>query len=93
VREVVEGPPCQPQEAVAARVCERLLALDAHVAGVGVYIRKPHVALPGVLESVGACACAYASSQCVRVRVRERVSERVRAALRLSARARHQGVQ
>ncbi|KAF8066201.1 FOLB1 [Scenedesmus sp. PABB004] len=53
IRRVVEGPPRALQEAVAEEAAAALLALDRRVAAVRVYIRKPHVALPGVLESVG----------------------------------------
>lgn len=41
------------QEAVAEDVAQQLLQLDARVSAVQVYIRKPHVALSGVLDSVG----------------------------------------
>lgn len=41
------------QEAVAEDVAQQLLQLDARVSAVQVYIRKPHVALIGVLDSVG----------------------------------------
>jgi hypothetical protein len=53
VQAVVEGPAQQLQEAVAQEISDRLLAMDPRVAAVRVYMRKPHVALPGVLESVG----------------------------------------
>jgi hypothetical protein len=43
------------QEAVAEELCQRLLQLDSRVSAVQVYIRKPHVALTGVLDSVGEC--------------------------------------
>lgn len=53
VQAVVEGPAQQLQEAVAQEISDRLLAMDPRVAAVRVYMRKPHVALPGALESVG----------------------------------------
>jgi dihydroneopterin aldolase len=49
----VQGPPHALQEAVAEQLCQRLLCHDARIDAVRVYLRKPHVALPGVLDSVG----------------------------------------
>jgi dihydroneopterin aldolase len=53
VQRVVQGPARVLQEAVAEEVCQQLLQLDTRVTAVQVYIRKPHVALTGTLESVG----------------------------------------
>lgn len=53
IQAVVQGPPRALQEAVAEDVAQQLLLLDARVSAVQVYIRKPHVALSGVLDSVG----------------------------------------
>lgn len=53
IQQVVEGPARALQEAVAEDVCQRLLQLDQRISAVRCYIRKPHVALQGVLESVG----------------------------------------
>ena len=36
-------------------VCQQLLQSDTRVSAVQVYIRKPHVCMTGVLDSVGAC--------------------------------------
>jgi dihydroneopterin aldolase len=55
IQQVVEGPAKVLQEAVAEEAAQRLLALDKRVAAVQLYIRKPHVALPGVLDSIGTC--------------------------------------
>lgn len=52
---MVEGPPRALQEAVAEQLCDELLKCDQRIAAVQVYIRKPHVALPGVMDSVGMC--------------------------------------
>jgi hypothetical protein len=53
IQAVVQGPARALQEAVAEDVAQQLLLLDARVSAVQVYIRKPHVALSGVLDSVG----------------------------------------
>ncbi|WIA29774.1 hypothetical protein OEZ86_012248 [Tetradesmus obliquus] len=53
IQQVVEGPARVLQEAVAEDAAQRLLALDTRVSAVQLYIRKPHVALPGVLDSIG----------------------------------------
>jgi len=53
VKEVVEGPARQLQEAVVEELCGKLLQMDPRVTAVQVYLRKPHVPLPGVMESVG----------------------------------------
>lgn len=58
------------QEAVAEDVCQQLLQLDPRVSAVQVYIRKPHVALTGVLDSVGeqgCCALRILCSDCLLV--------------------------
>eukprot|EP00878_Enallax_costatus_P013952 GHUV01014591.1.p1 GENE.GHUV01014591.1~~GHUV01014591.1.p1 ORF type:complete len:158 (+),score=28.80 GHUV01014591.1:107-580(+) len=53
VQTVIEGPARQLQETVAEELCQHILQLDARVTAVQVYLRKPHVALTGTLESVG----------------------------------------
>jgi dihydroneopterin aldolase len=53
IQQVVEGPAKVLQEAVAEEAAQRLLALDQRVSAVQLYIRKPHVALPGMLDSIG----------------------------------------
>lgn len=53
IKQVVEGPHKVLQEAVAEQIALGLLQLDPRVSAVQLYIRKPHVALPGVLDSVG----------------------------------------
>jgi len=51
-REVMEGEPAQLLESLAQRIADFAL-LDERVLSVWVRIRKPHVALPGPLESLG----------------------------------------
>ncbi|KAF6256405.1 hypothetical protein COO60DRAFT_1529536 [Scenedesmus sp. NREL 46B-D3] len=53
IQQVVEGPAKVLQEAVAEEAAQRLLALDGRVSAVQLYIRKPHVALPSILDSIG----------------------------------------
>ena len=47
------GPPFALVERVAQRCADALLAMDARVRAVRVAVRKPHVAVEGVLESLG----------------------------------------
>ena len=58
-RQVMEGPPFKLLEAAAHAICERVLGDQARVAAVRVHVRKPHVALRGPLESVGARAPSF----------------------------------
>lgn len=53
IKQVVEGPPKVLQEAVIEEMANKLLCLDPRVSAVQLYIRKPQVALHGVLDSVG----------------------------------------
>lgn len=53
-RQVIEGPPFKLVEAAAQAICDRVLAQEPRVSAVRVAVRKPHVALSGPLESVGA---------------------------------------
>jgi dihydroneopterin aldolase len=50
----MEGPPYKLLEAAAQAICERVLAEEPRVAALRVHVRKPHVALRGPLESIGA---------------------------------------
>jgi dihydroneopterin aldolase len=56
VRGVVQGPPRQLVEAVAADVAATLLRDFPAAAAVDVRVCKPHVAMPGALHSLGARA-------------------------------------
>jgi len=47
------GGPCALVERVAQRCADALLAMDTRVRAVRVVVRKPHVAVEGVLESLG----------------------------------------
>eukprot|EP00887_Chlorella_sp_A99_P001418 scaffold8.g1418.t1 len=53
IREAVEGPPQQLLEAVAERLAAQLLERHPAVGAVQLGIRKPHVAVGGVVESLG----------------------------------------
>lgn len=53
IREIVEGPPAQLIEAVAERIAGRVLAEHPGVAAVTVGVAKPHVAVSGVVHSLG----------------------------------------
>ena len=53
IREIVEGPPQQLIEAVAERIAGKVLREHPSVAGITVSVVKPHVAVGGVLESLG----------------------------------------
>lgn len=54
IKRIVEGAPKQLQEAVAEEVCQQLLDLDPRVTAVQVYMRKPHVPICGMIDSIGA---------------------------------------
>ena len=53
IRAVLEGPPAQLLEAVAERAAARVLGAHPRVTAVRLRIRKPHVAVGGVVESLG----------------------------------------
>ena len=53
IRGIVEGEPAQLIEAVAERVAARVLATQQRVSAVQVAIHKPHVAVGGVVASLG----------------------------------------
>lgn len=53
IRGIVEGPPAQLIEAVAERIAAQLLRGYPSVAAVTVGVAKPHVAVGGVLQSLG----------------------------------------
>ncbi len=56
---MVQGPPRQLVEAVAARVAAAVLRDFPAANAVAVRVTKPHVAMPGALHSLGArCAAA-----------------------------------
>ena len=70
VKNVVEGPPLSLVEAVAERIAASVLASHPLVQHVSVAVKKTHVAVLGVVESLGAgarrgivagcCYCALA---------------------------------
>lgn len=66
IQDIVQGPARVLQEAVAEDCCQQLLHLDARVSAVQVYIRKPHVALTGTLDSVGELWCSCQTAQSAR---------------------------
>eukprot|EP00877_Chromochloris_zofingiensis_P001420 jgi/Chrzof1/11279/Cz05g30120.t1 len=53
IKDVIEGPEFDLVEAAAAAVCRELLEYDSRIEAVHVHVKKPHVAFPGPLESVG----------------------------------------
>lgn len=53
IKAIVEGPPAQLIESVAERIAERILAGHPLVTAVRVGVRKPHVAVSGVVQSLG----------------------------------------
>lgn len=61
IKEIVEGPPYKLLEAVAETIAGRILQGDARVRAVEVSIAKPHVAVGGVVESLGALSVSTAS--------------------------------
>jgi hypothetical protein len=46
-------------------VCQQLLQSDTRVSAVQVYIRKPHVCMTGVLDSVGAHGWCNINCMCL----------------------------
>ena len=53
IRGIVEGPPLQLIEAVAERIAAQVLRAHPGVAAVTVGVCKPHVAVGGVVQSLG----------------------------------------
>ena len=53
IKDIVEGPPYRLLEAVAEKIATGILESDARVAGVHISVCKPHVAVGGVVESLG----------------------------------------
>jgi dihydroneopterin aldolase len=53
VKAAMEGPPHQLLESVAHTIAQGVLERHGAVSGVHVSIQKPHVAMSGVLESLG----------------------------------------
>ena len=54
IKHIMEGPPHKLLESAAERISRSILAADERIAGVQLQLRKPHVAVTGVLESLGA---------------------------------------
>lgn len=50
---MVEGPPARLIEAVAERIAGRVLQEHPGVAAITVAVSKPHVPVPGVMQSLG----------------------------------------
>ena len=61
IKEVVEGPPRKLIEAVAEDIADRILEKHALIQGVRLHICKPHVAIEGVVDSLG----AFCSANCL----------------------------
>lgn len=55
VKTVVEGPPQQLIETVAAKIAKDVLYSHEAVRDIMVRVQKPHVALEGVLDTLGEC--------------------------------------
>lgn len=53
IRGIVEGPPQQLIEAVAERIAGKVLREHAGIAAITVGVNKPHVAVSGVVQSLG----------------------------------------
>lgn len=53
IKSIVEGPPCQLIESVAERIAQRILEGHPAVHAVQVGVQKPHVAVSGVVQSLG----------------------------------------
>ncbi len=53
IRRIVEGTPFQLLEALAERIASGVLHEHPGVQGVQVSVHKPHVAVPGVVRSLG----------------------------------------
>jgi dihydroneopterin aldolase len=53
----MEGPPFLLLEAAAEQLAQKLLAHEPRLSAVQLYIRKPHVAVPGPLEALGEPVC------------------------------------
>lgn len=53
IKDIVEGPPYRLLEAVAEKIATGILESDARVMGVHISVCKPHVAVGGVVESLG----------------------------------------
>lgn len=53
IGDIVQGRPHQLLESLAEKICREVLASDARIAAVQLAIRKPQVAVAGVVESLG----------------------------------------
>ena len=53
IKDIVEGPPRKLVEAVAEDIATNILDKHALIQGVRVHICKPHVAIEGVVDSLG----------------------------------------
>ena len=67
----MEGPPFLLLEAAAEHLAQKLLTHEPFVTAVQLYIRKPHVAVPGPLESLGEAMAAEVGpgQECFRAHV------------------------
>lgn len=53
MKAIVEGPARQLVETVAEDIASQVLRSHGRVHAVTVFVQKPHVALPGVLDTLG----------------------------------------
>ena len=53
IREIVEGRPSLLIEQVAENIASSVLSQHRGVLGISVAVKKPHVAIPGVFDSMG----------------------------------------
>ena len=59
IQQVVEGPPHKLLESVAEDIAAGILEEYARVSGVRILIKKPHVAVGGVVKYLGARAALH----------------------------------
>eukprot|EP00873_Tetraselmis_striata_P041036 jgi/Tetstr1/461300/TSEL_006427.t1 len=53
IKSIMEGPPSQLLEHVAQTTADEIMQAHTSVRGVTLEIQKPHVAIPGVVSSLG----------------------------------------
>lgn len=53
IQTIVEGKPCNLIEKVAQNIADEVLNLDNRIQKVQISVQKPHVAVSGVLQSLG----------------------------------------
>ena len=58
IKDVVEGPPRKLVEAVAEDIASQILEKHILISGVRLHISKPHVAVEGVVDSLGGLPAA-----------------------------------